>query len=63
MLRHIKMKCDSTKRAKKRYDTYYNHIKEQMGWKSPPVSEDSLSDNYVSDSSKDYQKSSDDEES
>ena len=32
------------KRAKKRYNTEYQHVKNQMGSKSPPLSEDSLSD-------------------
>jgi hemoglobin-like flavoprotein len=42
VLRCIKMKHESMKRAKKRYNTEYHCIKKQMGWKSPLLSEDSL---------------------
>ena len=61
VLRCIKMKYESTKRVKKRYNTEYQHVKKQMGWKSPPLSEDSLSDNSVP--SNEYSNSSGDDKS
>ena len=61
VLRCIKLKYESTKREKKRYDTEYQCVKKQMGWKSHPLSDDSLCDNSVP--SNEYSNSSGDDKS
>lgn len=48
--------------ANTRHNVVYNCIKEQMGSKSHLISEDSFTDNSLFDSSIDYQKNSDDDE-
>jgi hypothetical protein len=48
VLRCIEMKYESVTKAKKMHNIEYQRVKGVMGWTSPPLSENSLSDNSVS---------------
>ncbi len=43
-LKQIEMKYKLAKRSKKRYSLEYEHMKEKMGWQSPPSLDGSLSE-------------------